>query len=99
MSNNFSLFFSRLLTWGFCSNYWVWFHILAGAVGSKFLRAVLRRPAMESVLVIAGLAVAWEICEALLENPKIVYGSIARFIYDSAGDVLGAVAAAIIVAV
>lgn len=98
-SKTLSLFFIRLLTWGFCTNYWVWFHILAGAAGSKFLRAVLHRPAAESVLVIAGLAVGWEICEAALEHPKVVYGSITRFMYDSAGDVIGAVAAALIVAV
>lgn len=93
-----AIFFHRLKTWGFCENYWVWFHILAGAAGAKLIHGVLRRPFGETVAVVVGVAVAWEICEALLESPKIVYGSFTRFLYDSTGDIIGAALAACIVA-
>jgi hypothetical protein len=87
-------FFKRLLEWGFKGNTWVWFHILAGGVGAKVLNVW-----MTDVNFVMLGAMVWELIEVTFSSPIKVYGSIARWGYDSLGDVLGAVLAAIIVVV
>ena len=88
-------FLKHLLEWGFCGNRWVWFHILAGAVGAKVLNLWLSGVTVIYWIFIC--AVAWEAVEYISDDIFRVYGSRARWGYDSLGDVLGAVFAAIVV--
>jgi hypothetical protein len=88
-------FFKRLLEWGFKGNTWVWFHILAGAVGAKVANVWLN--GWWAVLIVLLGAIVWEIYEYNICDIEKVYGSRIRWFYDSLGDVLGAVVAALIV--
>jgi hypothetical protein len=88
-------FFKRLLEWGFKGNTWVWFHILAGAVGAKVLNVWLSDAAVVYGILVS--AIAWEVFEFKSDNISKIYGSTERWFYDSLGDVLGAVVAALIV--
>ncbi len=90
-------FFINLLTHGFCTNYWVWFHILAGGAGAKLLMIAFRFKPLHAFLIVVGCAVIWEICELGIDDVKKVYGSWSRWAFDSTGDILGAAIAAAIV--
>ena len=83
----------KLLYWGFNSNSWAWFHILAGGLLAKLF----------GFWIVVILALGWEIVEFFLESGgsfekcKKTYGSIERWAYDSIGDIIGAIACAGIV--
>ncbi|MBN2200459.1 hypothetical protein JW777_00725 [bacterium] len=87
----------RLVTWSFCLNRWVWFHILLAAMGARFFLSVIHMPRVLVFEVVVGIAIVWEMIEVAIDDVKAVYGSRARWVYDSIGDVLGAAAAALIV--
>lgn len=95
--------YEKLLRWGFCTNYWVWFHILVGGLIANVCSIWL--PGWLSALVVFIAALVWEGVEFYFESDMTVeeirktYGSVERWIYDSIGDVLGAVACGIIVVV
>ena len=83
----------KLLYWGFNGNSWCWFHILAGGLIAKFC----------GFWTVVVLAFGWEIIEFFLEsggsleNCKKTYGSVERWVYDSIGDIIGAIICAAIV--
>ena len=88
-------FFSNLLHLGFCSNYWGWFHALAGGLIAKIANIWLSD--LASILVVFLLAVIWEVleyfveCHKSVEHIKRVYGSVEHWAYDCAGDIILAV--------
>jgi len=89
--------YNKLLKWGFNSNYWIWFHILAGGILAKLINIFLNN--WLSVLIVSIIAIIWEIYEYFKDDVVKIYGSIERFWYDAIGDVLGAIACAILVVI
>jgi len=93
--------YEKLLRWGFCQNYWGWFHGLAGGILAKV--GLLVCTSLRSLLYVALMALAWEVVEFFVEckgrwNIIIdIYGSKERWFYDSLGDVLIAIAFALVV--
>jgi hypothetical protein len=91
------LFFQRFLNEGFCANFWIWFHILAGGGGAKILMMLFRFRPLHAFLIVFGCAIIWEVCEFSIHSVKVIYGSYSRWAFDTAGDIIGAVIAAAIV--
>jgi hypothetical protein len=87
----------KFLNWALLGNTWSWFHALAGGVMWLIGTKLLRLSAVTTWLSILGIALAWEIGEYLTQDVVTVYGSRERFLYDSAGDVLLALAVATLV--
>jgi hypothetical protein len=89
----------KLLDWGFCHNVWCWFHIIAGGIGAKVLH--LYTDKWNALLFIVALAILWECFEFLYDGgiPGMIkiYGSVERWLYDCAGDIIGASFMALIV--
>ena len=83
----------KFYKWGIYGNRWLWFHLYAGCFG-YWLAGNIGLSLGQSVITIAALAVGWEIIEYFLEcggNPeKIIeiYGSLERWAYDTAGDII-----------
>jgi hypothetical protein len=86
---------NKLLFWSLCGNYWLWFHMLAGAILGKV--GILFFSKTLTISLIAILAMIWEIVEYYLEcggdikKIQLIYGSKERWVYDCIGDVLGAI--------
>ena len=94
-------FLQKLWHWGLCSNYYSWFHGITGGILAKV--GLLVCTPLRSLLYVALIALAWEVVEFFVEckgrwNIIIdIYGSKERWLYDSLGDVLIAIAMAGIV--
>lgn len=56
---------NKLLFWSLCGNYWLWFHMLAGAILGKV--GILFFSKTLTISLIAILAMIWEIVEYYLE--------------------------------
>ena len=89
----------KLWNWGFMDNCWVWFHILASGIGAKvFLQFTDKWNALLFVFLIT---ILWEVFEFVIDGGKQgmidIYVSLERWMYDSAGDILGANLMALIV--
>jgi len=82
--------------WAFNQNTWLWFHILAGAVGGK-IGLKLGLSNLTIMGIIFGLAIGWEVIEYLIENQIGVYRSLERWAWDSFGDIFGALTCCLIV--
>jgi len=91
--------YEKLLRWGFCSNYWIWFHILAAGIFAKIINIWLCN--LSTIFLIFVGAVSWEVIEYIKDGDQIIniYGSIERWIYDCFGDIIGAVVCAVIVVI
>ena len=93
--------YEKLLRWGFCQNYWGFFHCLAGGCLAKV--GLLVCTPLRSLLYVALIALIFEVIEFTCEqkgrweNIILTYGSKERWFYDSLGDVLIAIAMAGIV--
>jgi len=90
---------NKLLNWGFNGNTWGWFHCLAGGALAKIFVCRGETP-YKAVIAVALIAVLWEVIEYFAETgakPADVYGSAERFYYDAAGDIILAVACAMLV--
>ena len=93
--------YKKLLHWGFCGNYWGWFHLLAGGSIAKFANIWIS--GLISILIVLVVALIWECveffieCKGSFEIVKKIYGSVEKWIYDSIGDVILAVLCAILV--
>ena len=88
----------KILKWMFMKNTWLWFHILAGGIGAKIGLALNLFPQNIVVLVFC-IATAWELIEWIVQNDQMekIYGSYSRAMFDSFGDILGAVLMAAVV--
>lgn len=93
--------YEKLLRWGFCQNYWGFFHCLAGGILARI--GLLVCTPLRSLLYVALIALIWEVieffveCKGYWEDVILIYGSKERWFYDSLGDVLIAIAMAGIV--
>jgi len=91
----------KLLYWGFCRNFWGWFHAFAGAVIAKFSNILIS--AIWSIVVVLIVATIWELyefygeCKGDFKIVEKIYGSVEKYWYDTAGDILLAVIFAAIV--
>jgi hypothetical protein len=87
------------INYGFCMNDGIWIHIIGGAILSKIIR--IKFSYLATIFIILGIAITWEIIEIYIETPNMaamlaIYGSQTRYIYDTIGDILGAVVITII---
>ena len=81
----------------FFDNTWLWFHILGGGIIIKAcLIWVTSEPQLALTFTLV-IAVCWEIIEYSVANVKEEYGSKKRYFADALGDIIGAMAAAIVV--
>ena len=82
----------KLWDWGFIGNVWAWFHIMAGGFFAKI--ALIWFDKTETMVIILVSAILWEVIEyywdGKAEGMVDIYGSIERWLYDAAGDILGA---------
>lgn len=92
-------FLIKLLMYGFCSNTWIWIHILIGALGARFFLSVCHFSSQVTMIIVISVALLWEVLEGAMQPIRRIYGSWSRFLFDSTGDVLGAVIAAGIVVI
>jgi len=87
--------------WGLMDNVWAWFHIFFGGLGARLFLEVLE-PSQALALVFL-ITILWEIIEYASVGGKDgvidIYGSVERWIYDSAGDIIGANLMALIVVI
>jgi hypothetical protein len=82
------------LRWMFCENYYAWFHILGGGwVMWLMVRFTSLRPPV-AFLVLFALTLVWELYEYLNEGIT-PYVTQERWMWDTLGDVVGAMLAAI----
>jgi hypothetical protein len=86
---------SKFIKWGFNGNVWSWFHILGGGVLARIL--IIWLDPGRTLLWVLIIALLWEVFEWYAEDQEEVYGSVERFWWDAAGDVIGAVACAVLV--
>ena len=93
---SFTLFIHNtpFINYGFCQNDGIWMHLIGGAILSKIIRT--RFSYLKTILIILAIAIIWEIIEIYIETPNLgamlaIYGSTTRYIYDTIGDILGAV--------
>ena len=101
MMNLLDPWYKKLLYWGFCSNYWGWFHTIAGGLIGKIVNIWLAD--LWSILVVFAGAFIWEFIEFFIEcggswkEVIKIYGSKERWLYDSLGDIILAVLCSILV--
>lgn len=78
---------------GIYGNRFLWFHLYAGSVGYWWARNI-GLSLIDSVLIIFALAVVWGLIEYFIESfgkPERlvqIYGSLRRWGYDTAGDII-----------
>ncbi len=91
--------FRKLIDWGFMHNVWAWFHIMAGGFFARIV--LIGFDKWQTLFIIFMAAVLWEVFEffydGMTKGMIDIYGSLERWAYDCAGDVLGALIMALIV--
>jgi hypothetical protein len=92
-------FLQKIWAWSIMGNVWLWFHISGGGCGAKAFNLYLDK--LESLLLLFAITILWEVFEFFwdggIEGMIKIYGSLERWAYDCAGDVLGALIMALIV--
>ena len=92
------------IKYGFCNNYWIWFHMGGGGVLALIAMRLLRwrdcrstsgTIRREALLAVTVIAIGWEVIEAL--GGIDAYPSTIRWVYDSLGDIIGTVGIALMV--
>jgi len=89
------MMFKKLIEYGFCKNYWVWFHILAGGILARIFQLFVQND-WTVFFFVAIVAIVWEGYEFAIEYKRSlkkvveIYGSKEKYLYDCIGDVLGA---------
>jgi len=73
----------------FLCNQWLWFHILISALLTKIL-LYSETSKIGIFLLIFSMAILWEFIEYFTTDIEKVYGSKIRFLYNSIGDIIGA---------
>ena len=85
--------------WGFIGNVWAFFHIFFGGLGARLFLEVLNE--VQTLALVFLITILWEIVEYFVDGGKQgmidIYGSLERWAYDSAGDIIGANLMALIV--
>jgi len=90
------VYLNKKIKWMFFQNTWVWFHIIAGDVLQRIL-LLIGFSYLQTVLGVFIIAVGWEVFEFIKDRKRLkdIYGSKERWLWDSIGDIVGAVLAAI----
>lgn len=83
-----------LINYGFGQNEGIWIHIIGAAILAKLFSKKLSYAG--TIAAIFLVAVLWEAVEIYIETPNMaavvsIYGTYARYLYDTAGDIIGAV--------
>ena len=78
--------------WGLMGNVWAWFHIFFGGLGAKLFSFYF--DVGYTLLIVFVITILWEVFEFIKGGGKQgminIYGSLERWAYDSAGDIIGA---------
>jgi len=82
--------------WSFTENTWIHFHMVAGGVGAVVGLYLDIHP-LTVLAIVAVLAVFWELYEKLIEDILAVYKSRERWLWDTFGDIVGALVIAVLV--
>jgi len=87
----------QFINWAFNPKYniHIAWHLLGGTWGAIGMVA-LGFPLWAIAVVVASLAVLWEIVELVYDEFNAIYGSTQRWLADCTGDIVGAVAYAVI---
>lgn len=88
-----------LINYGFGQNEGIWIHVIGSAILAKIIR--IRFSYIATIVIVFFIAVLWEVIEIYIETPTMtamlsIYGTYARYLYDTAGDIIGAFVIAII---
>lgn len=88
-----------LINYGFGQNEGIWIHIIGSAILAKIIR--IRFSYLATIISVFLIVVLWEVIEIYIETPTMtatlsIYGTYARYLYDTAGDIIGAILIAII---
>jgi len=70
---------------GLCQNQWAWFHLLAGALGTKIFLMFFSNAYSFLLVVIA--TIGWEIIEYKIEGIG-AYFNREKWFYDTLGDIV-----------
>lgn len=88
---------TEFIQFAILKNKWLWFHCLGGAALALFFILGLTWSGPLSVAAVGGIAIAWELFEALTQDLEAVYGSRKYFLYDAIGDIAGALICGLII--
>jgi len=87
---------SKFVKLALCGNVWIWFHILAAALGTRLF--LLKFSQKVTMLIVSAIVLLWEVFEVVVVGELAqTYGSLERYFYDTAGDVLAAMVVSVIV--
>jgi hypothetical protein len=86
--------------YGFALNEGIWIHLIGSAILAKIIR--IKFSYWITVIFVVLIAIAWEALEIYIETPTMesvlaIYGTFDRYLYDTAGDIVGALVMALIV--
>lgn len=103
-----SIYKNKFVMYSFCENQWLWFHIFACALGTKLFLLYFTK--LITFSLVFAITIIWEVIEFKLEiytsnnvcNKHInwlrtPYRSKQRWVYDTIGDVVGALIICLIV--
>lgn len=90
------LIHSKFIQLALCGNVWIWFHILAAALGTRLF--LLKFSQKVTMLIVSAIVLLWEVYEVVVGGELAqTYGSLERYFYDTAGDIIAAMVVSIIV--
>jgi len=79
----------------FAHNSGLYAHIFFGGLGARLFSLVTNK--FKSFVYVLIIAMSFEIFEVFIDGTSKTYGTVLRWVLDSSGDIIGAVAMAIIV--
>ena len=82
------------INYGFGHNEGIWMHIIGAAILAKIIR--IKFSYIATIFIVLLIAIVWEAVEIYIETPNLaailsIYGTMARYMYDTVGDIVGAV--------
>lgn len=82
------------INYGFGQNEGIWIHMTGAAILAKIIR--IKFSYIATIFLVLLIAIIWEAVEIYIETPNMsailsIYGAMARYMYDTAGDIIGAV--------
>jgi len=87
---------SKFVKFALCGNVWIWFHILAAAFGTRLF--LLKFSQKVTMLIVSAIVLLWEVFEVVVGGDLAqTYGSLERYFYDTAGDIIGAMVVSVII--
>ena len=87
---------SKFVKLALCGNVWIWFHILAAALGTRLF--LIKFSQKTTLLIVSAIVMGWEVFEVVVGGDLAqTYGSLERYFYDTAGDIIGAMVVSVII--